>query len=425
EAPCALRTILDDTRAIFSRDIMKKKLAFHMDVATSLPDIVMMDEIRLREIFLNLVGNAVKFTRTGYIRLSVQADYRNANHTLADITLLVEDTGIGIPEDRRFIIFNAFKQLDSTSTTKYSGTGLGLSITKHLVEMMKGEISVDSVVGKGSLFRVFFKDVVTSPSAAPGPGESQKQPKVPVSVHFQDATVLVVDDIESNRMLLRGFLNRPGLSVIEAHNGKEAIEQAGQFTPDLIFMDLRMPVMDGYEAIGLLRKEDRFKPIPIIALSASAMKRKGIAIKKADCNGYLIKPITRKEIMKQLKRFLPYWEEPMAQTGGQVEALTASIESLSQETIDLLPELVGLLKNDFEEKFASIKKRAISDEIEAFSNEIAVIADKYNVELLAQWAKKLHRQVQQFELTSLPNTMEEFSQILKKLHQACGDVSGV
>ena len=296
------RAILNDVKNIFSKKAGEKGLDFVLEVAPDLPELLLLDTLRIRQVFFNLVGNAFKFTDNGYIKLSAYRTADGQEPGTTDIGFAVQDTGIGIPEDQQQGIFEAFKQQEGQRTIKYGGTGLGLAITRRLVELMKGDITVESREGKGSTFRITLKDVVL-------PAREQDPEDVDSgtwkAVDFEKATILVVDDKELNRRLLIKFLVGYDLDILEAENGEEAVEKTRLHHPDLVLMDVKMPVMDGCEATQLLKKDKVLKKIPVIIITASALKEQEPEIKKAGADGHLNKPVKRRALIKELKRFLP------------------------------------------------------------------------------------------------------------------------
>ncbi|MCP4306454.1 MAG: hypothetical protein GY788_16620, partial [bacterium] len=219
-----------------------KGLSFITDIDESLPDSLLLDETRLRQILLNLVGNAVKFTHTGTIKLAAAVSSPDLNHlsTLIDtnkrkdkqenrrinITFSVQDTGIGVPPEQQESIFEPFKQQTGQSHRKYGGTGLGLSISRRLTEMMKGRISLESQPGQGSTFKIMLENVAVS---AAGEVIVLEESFDLESISFEPARILVGDDVESNRTLLQEMLPRVNLEVVTAENGEEALHIAGEY----------------------------------------------------------------------------------------------------------------------------------------------------------------------------------------------------
>jgi len=234
---------------------------------------LVLDEIRLRQILFNLIGNAVKFTDKGYIKLSVKKNYKFDDHSKLDLIFSIEDTGIGIPENQVDSIFESFKQQEGQSTKKYGGTGLGLSITRRLIEMMNGRITVKSSLGEGSIFKIILNDVDVS--VVDIESDSKDLSFDVMNIYFEKALVMIVDDIESNRVLIKETLTLSGLDILEAKNGEEATKKSMELLPDVILMDIRMPVMDGYQATKIIKSNPKTKSIPVIALTASVTMEEG------------------------------------------------------------------------------------------------------------------------------------------------------
>jgi CheY-like chemotaxis protein len=408
------RLIFTEIRNIFSEKINEKKLEFIMEIDPTLTEGLVLDEVRIREILFNLVGNAVKFTDQGRIQLTVKKHtYKNDPHSI-ELTILIRDTGIGIPRDQLAFIFDAFRQVEQKNTTRFRGTGLGLSITKHLVEMMGGEITVESNPGSGSTFRVVLKKVPVAVLSEKAP-EPESESARWETVHFHKAGVLIADDVVSNRELLKGFLTDSDLTVFEAENGQEAVEYAREYKPDLVLMDLKMPVMDGYEAIRAFKGDKALQSIPILVFTASVMKDEEMSLEEAACDGYLKKPIHWGEFVSQLKRFLPHTvlgggkEKPPAGAKLEIKA------PIPEETRAGAAEVFPLLRDELSDKCEKVKNRFIIDEIESFAVEIKTLGTQYKLPLLTDWGEKLFREIQSFDMEQLPKTLDSFSRLVKEI----------
>jgi CheY-like chemotaxis protein len=329
----------------------------------------------------------------------------------------IKDTGIGISEEDKDIIFNAFQQSNSHDIKKYGGTGLGLAITRKLVELMNGKIEVESMIGKGSTFKVILKNAAIS-TIESDTGLSNDSI---LNIKFKNQKVLVVDDVESNRLLLNKVLELYNLKILEAVNGKEAIHMAKENKPDIILMDLRMPVMDGYEATKILKSTSEFKDIPIIILTASVMSSDVEAIKKINCEGYVRKPVSRAELINELKKHIEY--ENVGAEKPAIEVVTnvakknnAGIANMNQGK--LLPDnLLKELKEGIYSKTEKLKKEFVINDIEDFANEIKKLGTTYNTEVLTEWADKLLKQASEFDLENLPNTINEYNSVLENLYK--------
>jgi signal transduction histidine kinase len=274
----------------------EKRLAFNFDAGPGLPDTVLADERRLRQVLLNLLGNAIKFTDQGTVTLRASAQAQDATQVL--LRLEVEDTGIGMrPEDQERI-FKPFEQVGDMQR-RAGGTGLGLAITRALVNDMGGQVQVSSEFGRGTRFGVELPlPVVPALEAAPRQEPSLTRYAGPAR------RVLVVDDVAANRMLMRDFLTNAGFEVALATDGSELLEAARGFRPDLILMDSVMPSVDGIEATRQLRRDAELAAVPVIAVSASATAEHRTACLQAGVNVFLTKPVSLEELQAHIAREL-------------------------------------------------------------------------------------------------------------------------
>jgi len=403
--------LFSDIARIFSVKIKDKGLKLLTDIDEKLPKSLLLDEVRMRQILFNLVGNAVKFTDEGYVELKVKGVFY-PDRSKIDLIFSVKDTGVGISQEDKRIIFDAFKQSSGQNIKKYGGTGLGLSITKRLVEMMNGEIAVESISGKGSTFAVKMKEV----SVASVESGIEEEQLLSSDIKFCNQKVLIVDDIESNRLLLNEILTLYGLRVMEAVNGKEAINMAKSKNPDIILMDLRMPVMDGYEAIKILKNDSRLKNIPVIVLTASAMKSTEEDIKKIKSDGYIRKPVRRHELISEIKKYLrfvtKYDEKSTDGRNGQQAVLE---DKKDKKITGISPETKNRLENEFFNEYLKVKREFIINDIEEFAAKMTAFAQENDIGLINQWGKKLSSQANNFDLENLSSTLDEFEDIVNKI----------
>ncbi|MDM8522248.1 ATP-binding protein [Desulfococcaceae bacterium HSG8] len=402
--------ILNEIKQIFQIRISEKNLDFIIDVDEALPTALMLDETRLRQILFNLVGNAVKFTETGHIRLSAQKECKIEDRSTLDLVISIEDTGIGIPQDQIQSVFESFRQQDGQSTRKYGGTGLGLAITKRLIEMMNGQIDVRSTAGKGSVFEMRLRDVeVSSVSMAAVSPDISFDIK---NVSFENAQILIVDDIESNRKLIKESLTLTGLDISEAENGQQAVLLSEESSPDLILMDIRMPVMDGYEATEILKANPKTKDIPIIALTASVGMEEPKKIKQTGFNGYLSKPVILYDLIKELSRYLKYHEKDAQITTNTHEDSSAADNA---EEIENLPGLIKALDTEIMPEWKDLKGAMEMDVIEDFARKLTELSQAHNYKPLKGYADNLTEFVQSFDIEQIEHTLNEFPVIYDKV----------
>jgi hypothetical protein len=257
------------------------------------------DSLRFRQILLNLVGNAVKFTEVGEVQVAT------VDNTGMDgqswLTVEVRDTGSGISAENLRSIFEPFAQADMSVTRKYGGTGLGLAITRRLVELMGGEIEVESTPGKGSIFRVRLPYLQNlAETKASRNGSAERSAETPETATLPPARVLVVEDNRVNRLLAVRMLNSLGCEAAAAENGSDAVEMVRNADYDAIFMDLDMPVMDGIAATRLIRQLPGRERLPIYALTANALESDRVRCQQAGMNGFLAKPYEKAAVTRIL-----------------------------------------------------------------------------------------------------------------------------
>ena len=286
----------------------RKNLGIRIDIPSNVPDSLRGDQLRLKQIILNFLSNAVKFTETGGI--TVSAAVTEQIGTIATLRIGVTDSGIGISPEAMGKIFEPFSQADSSTTRKYGGTGLGLTICKQLAELMGGSIGVDSEAGVGSTFSVQIPFVVTS--VLPVPNDLQKGVASSLTWDGPPLRVLVADDEEINVRIAARVLTRTGATVVTAGNGREAVAawECGRF--DLILMDIKMPVLDGIGATEEIRRKERETGgrTPVIALTANALREEKEQILRQGFDGYVTKPVEFTVLFAEMKRCLAATSPP-------------------------------------------------------------------------------------------------------------------
>jgi signal transduction histidine kinase/ActR/RegA family two-component response regulator len=307
--PFNLQHTLERVIRMVEQDSERKKLRLSLDSAPSLPQVVKGDQIRLQQVLVNLVANAVKFTESGG-SVSITTSSAPAGKDQTVVTFVITDTGIGIDPDKLDVIFDSFAQADTSITRRFGGSGLGLAISLKLVEAMGGTMKVESVPGAGSSFSftVPFLNTSEEDSSRTAVAETGQ-----VTATAQDIAsgsfkrVLLVDDSLENRELMRLLLNSYSMELLEADNGQKAVDLFTAHSFDLIFMDIQMPVMDGYTATRMIRQlEERFnrRRTTIIALTAHAYESDIQKCLEAGCDGHIAKPFKKKMLLDCLTHHL-------------------------------------------------------------------------------------------------------------------------
>jgi two-component system CheB/CheR fusion protein len=331
---------IEKINSIINVRAQQKNITFKYEALSSLPTVIRGDETRLRQVLLNLLGNAVKFTDRGSVNFYVSklADCEESTQNCKDclIRFKIEDTGIGIPPEKANEIFLPFHQLIQDDSIN-EGSGLGLTISQKIVNLMGGEIMVESTPEKGSTF--YFDICVLEVE------NIQINPNInleiqPIGIKGEHPKVLVIDDNKTNRAVVVSHLEKLGFEIDEAINGKQGLEKAESFKPDLILMDLVMPVMDGFEATQALRNNPQFKDLPIIAVSANAMFDAQLSSYRVGCNAFLSKPIDLKLLTKSIAQFVEIeWVYPQSSKSTsstedkQLQEITAYQDTNTSESI--------------------------------------------------------------------------------------------
>ena len=354
-----LHALFEDIQIIFKESIKSKHLQFIFETAEDLPSYVLVDEHKLRQIFINLIGNAVKFTEQGGIAVRARVD--KVNEETSSLLVEVQDSGLGISEDELVKLFKNFEQT-STGIKKGSGTGLGLALSRELARLMGGDITVSSQVGKGTVFS-FWVEVKEGKFESTSTNSSKHV--ICIDKGRENYRILCVDDKEENLKVVVNLLNEVGFETDEAVNGEEAIAKFEQWSPHLILMDMRMPVMDGYEATRLIKLTEKGKHTPIVALTASSFEEERKKMAVLGMQGYIRKPFRENELFDTIAKILDvkyiYKEETLSDQEEYLnddEAISEGIaklpdnillkmlDALTLADLDLLIELINSIETD-------------------------------------------------------------------------------
>jgi signal transduction histidine kinase/HPt (histidine-containing phosphotransfer) domain-containing protein len=298
----SLRSLVEQAMHLFLAKAQEKGLALEWSMDETIPPVLLGDPVRLTQVLTNLIGNAVKFTERGYVRVTVRAEAHDASTTT--VRCMVSDTGIGIAREHQDHLFQVFSQVDGSATRKYGGTGLGLAISKQLVNMMSGEIAVESTVGKGSCFwftAVFQHPEEAAAQTADSPGEAAHSA---IQKDLRHVRVLVAEDNEANRLVASIMLDRIGVQADYVSNGNDAVQMLFSRHYDVVLMDCHMPVMDGFEATRMIRRlETKSQRHVIIAMTAGALQVEREHCFNAGMDDFIGKPVMLEELAAQLGKW--------------------------------------------------------------------------------------------------------------------------
>jgi signal transduction histidine kinase/ActR/RegA family two-component response regulator len=403
--------ICNFVHALFSETIARKGLRLECRIAEDLPRSLLLDRIRMRQILVNLVGNAVKFTDTGSIEVRIRGE-KQENSSQITLVLEVQDTGLGIPPDKLAAIFKPFVQAGLSPAKDQQGTGLGLAIVKRLAEVMGGTVTAASLPGQGSVFSLRFPDV---PISARLPAAEKLLSSSDVNFNqLGPASLLVVDDNDTNRELIARMLEGSHHRLNFASSGDEALARAREVKLDLILMDVRMPEMDGDAVLAELRKLPGFELTPVIAVTASTLLGEEAKLKQ-EFSGYVRKPFSRQDLFDELSHFLPPHVEPSPEDStphaGSPAGTDASLGGAA-------PELLAKLRQLRAETWPAIRDSVAVNESKAFGRNLEELGRKWNCPALITYAQKLVGHAEEYAVADLEKDLFEFGNLVDRLDQS-------
>ncbi|WP_026472911.1 PAS domain S-box protein [Alkaliflexus imshenetskii] len=404
--PVNLIHILEEIKLLFTEKADKKGVSLSVNIDKSVPEGLLMDEIRTKQIIFNLIGNAVKFTHNGFIRINLT--FKPKLKSSGTVIFEVVDTGIGIPENQQEIIFEAFRQQSGQSNRKYEGVGLGLAISRRLAGKMGGSITLKSKVNFGSTFRLEIPNVEICNTLH----IKENKYEFVDPVIFKNASILIVDDVVSNIETIESLLSESGLEMISAESGEMALDMLKFTQPSLILLDIRMPGIDGYEVARFIKSEPRLKNIPVIALTASVSNRvQSEAF--SNFNGLLFKPVSKSDLIQELMRYLDYVIINTEKSTESTDHL--SIINLSQELMAEVPQIYSELILKFMPLWEEINDTLVLYRIETFARELKTLALNYNFQYINSYTDKLIEDIDTFDIESLRANIGTFPDLVKEI----------
>ncbi len=413
--PTNMGQMLEETRSMFAEKAHQKGLTFELETAEQLPENLILDEVRIKQILFNLVSNAVKFTSAGKVR--IQVGFKPDAEKTGLLTLIVEDTGEGIEKDKLEYIFEEFSQLTPHIVRTQQGTGLGLAIVKRLTEKMGGTISVNSTRGKGSRFEVLLPGMgLPKKQASPTPAEDESG-----KLSFRGARVMVVDDVPSNLEVAAALLQSLGAEAITVSSGQEALDQLDQVQPQLILLDTRMPDMTGDEAIRIIRKNPDWASIPVVSYSAT---KPGESDKYAASlyDNHLLKPLTGDKLSRVLTEHLGHTKEaPVAQRKKEKTDPFSEPGPFTGEDQQKLSEVLKIVEQDFMPRWEKLKDQLVLFKIEAFAGDLSRLARELNLQGLERYAHELSNYLEALDLEAIEKHIHAFPKWVDNLRNNLGN----
>ncbi len=363
----AIQELLDDVVSILKPQADRKLLNFEFDLNNNVLEAFIGDKVRIRQVLINLAGNAIKFTEKGSVQIKCFGLRKTSKKQ--ELCFVVKDTGIGIEKKYLGNLFNKFQQEDSSISRKFGGTGLGLHITKQLVDLMNGSLKVESKKGVGTKVEVRIPLPIGTLSVVPS-----KEDSYSIDTAFEDKRILLVEDNEINRIVAMNALKALKVNILEVDNGQKAVEILKQQNFDLILMDIQMPVMSGLDATKIIRKELKLKT-PIIALSANAFKYEIEACLAVGMNDYVTKPFEEIDLWKVVAKYLQLEQteqlldknKPILNDKKNALFSLVKLEEMSRGDVDFVKKLVGIFIQTIPESIDEIIKFYEDNDIDGIS----------------------------------------------------------
>ncbi len=400
--PVNVREIADFTRQLFTHQCLEKGISLRVKVDEDVPTSLMLDIARLRQIVINLIGNAIKFTQGGQVTVHFHGEKSAEKQTNYRLVLDVQDTGTGIQKSQIEEIFDPFVQAKMSINVETKGTGLGLAIVKRLTSLMGGTISVTSEEGKGSRFTLVLPDLQIS-VRLPKAAEIEQ-----INIDFNQlrpSSILVVDDNPLNLMLSKSFFDQSHHTINTAENGKDAIDWLENHSPDVVLMDIRMPIMNGRTALIELRKLKNFELLPVIAVTASSMAGEDENELRVSFDGYLRKPYSRAQLLQELSHFIPpYRAESFITTAVETGPAPA-------EWAALVMKLREIERSDW----PHVCEALVMSEVKLFATNLISLAKFANCPLLEVFATNIQKKAEVFALDELEKILRGFPSFIQKL----------
>jgi len=394
--PVEIHGLLNEIHNMFILQAKSKNLEFNIKFSSNTPKVILSDELRIKQIIINLVGNAIKFTEKGFVQIGVDAT-QNKNNKLS-LFIHVLDSGVGVPKKNQKLIFKNFEQQEGQDDLKYGGTGLGLAISKKLSSKLGGFIEVESEKNSGSRFTLCLENLSLLEST---PIKTEKV----LSYNFIESTILVVDDVFYNRELIKGMLLDQPIKIIEAENGAEALKCLDENDISLVLMDIRMPVMNGFEATKHIRNNIKYKALPVLAITASVNYSEQEMQEIYGFDQLLTKPVLYSTLVETLKFYL------------KTTALkpTEKLDTKVKETKKMLSDsLLLIYKRDFYELLCEQENNNNFSQLSKLAVSISIFSKEHDSELLFILSEKLKEAVSSFDIDSIQIILKELKHLSQK-----------
>lgn len=412
--PTDMRDSCEFLRTVFGQQAVMKSLQLQFELSPNLPRALLLDRLRLRQVLVNLLGNAMKFTERGCVKTRVS--WRSEeNGEVGTLLIDVKDTGIGIPADKLEEVFQPFVQADSRRTAEKEGTGIGLTIVKRVTELMGGSLAVESTVGQGTTFHLRFPDVAVSGLSPVG---DHAEPGGAVDFDdFAPAVLLVADDNQANRALMAGIFERTHHRLLFATNGQEALDHLKQGRPDVVLLDIRMPVMDGRTTLVEIRKQAKMASLPVIAVTASSQTGEEHEL-QAQFSGFIRKPFSRQTLFLALAQFLqkasPGDGLETPNPGKTLQSIARAAPSQAAQWRELALEL----RQQQAGIWPTLRDSLAVNETRAFAHKLFLLGQSAQCAPLATYAAALTTFADSYAIGQMEHHLAAFPKLVESIEAA-------
>jgi len=412
--PTDMRDSCEFLRTVFGQQVLTKSLQLQFKISPELPHALLLDRLRLRQVLVNLLGNAIKFTERGGVKLRVSWKSQE-DASSGTLMIDVEDTGIGIPADKLEEVFKPFVQVDSRQTAEKEGSGIGLTIVKRIMDLMGGVLTVESVVGQGTVFHLQLANVPVSERLAVG---DHAEPGGVVDFNdFAPATLLVADDHQANRELIAGIFEKTHHRVQFASNGQEALECLEKTKPDAVLLDIRMPVMDGRTTLAEIRKRPSLASLPVIAITASG-EANADHEGRSQFSGFIRKPFSRHTLFIALAPFLQRAAQKDAMAPVSSAEMAASFPRPSPERVAQWRELTLKLRHQEADEWPNLRDSLAINGTRAFARKLFDLAQAAQSSPLASYAATLTTFADGYAIAQMERHLAAFPKLIESIERS-------
>ncbi|NQZ56890.1 MAG: response regulator [Lentisphaeraceae bacterium] len=390
--------LITDIDQQISIAINNTNLTSSISIEPALPGLCLIDEKRIRQILINLIGNAYHFTYQGFIKISITHTVEKKN--TINLQIKVEDSGIGIATDQKELIFKAFQQQENQNFELYGGLGLGLSICQKLIHLMNGSLHVESELNKSSCFTVRIPNISTIET------QHAETPVINKGYQFSSAKILIADDDAINRQLISSFLANHDFKFREAADGSECVAIAKNWEPDLILMDIKMPKLNGLQATNKIRE---FSRVPVIAISSFSTDEE-IDKMRLICNSYICKPFKKRQRREKISEFTLHKNTHQTKEKMNTILIDPNNYITEEEINDYILKLKSTHNN-----YQSVSNSLAIQELHEFIEKIDSLTQGRLELVFGEWLKDMKFYLKEFDMKKLTNRLGDFPSILKEL----------